>query len=100
MAVTSLDASQVYRPANLDNLGDEVKSTRELEPLDDIIGQERAQSAVEFAMSIKEKGYNIYAIGQNGLGKRTMMLRYLKRHEFTDKTLNDWCYVANFDQTR
>lgn len=100
MAVTNLDACQVYRPANLDNLGDEVKSTRELEPLDDIIGQERAQSAVEFAMSIKEKGYNIYAIGQNGLGKRTMMLRYLKRHEFTDKTLNDWCYVANFDQTR
>jgi len=32
-----------------------------LEP-DEIVGQERAQKAVEFAMSIKEKGYNIYAV--------------------------------------
>ncbi|QSX39793.1 Lon protease family protein [Shewanella cyperi] len=100
MAITTLTGEQLYRCANLDALGTDFSSTAQLPPLDDIIGQERAQSAVEFAMSIREKGYNIYAIGQNGLGKRTMMLRYLKRHEFEEHSLHDWCYVVNFDDTR
>ncbi|KFZ38211.1 ATP-dependent protease [Shewanella mangrovi] len=100
MAITALDASQLYRQAELQQLPSSVKSTKDLEPLDEIIGQERAQKAVEFAMSIRDKGYNIYAVGKNGLGKRTMMLRYLKRHEFQDQPLFDWCYVANFDEPR
>ncbi|QSX34792.1 AAA family ATPase [Shewanella avicenniae] len=100
MAITELDASQLYRKAELQQLPTTVESTKELEPLDEIIGQERAQKAVEFAMSIRDKGYNIYAVGKNGLGKRTMMLRYLKRHEFKDQPLFDWCYVANFDEPR
>ncbi|WP_417763199.1 Lon protease family protein [Shewanella sp.] len=100
MAITELDASLTYRQAELLQLPDTITTTKELEPLDEIIGQERAQKAVEFAMSIRDKGYNIYAVGRNGLGKRTMMLRYLKRHEFQDSTLYDWCYVANFDEPR
>ncbi|MGL5046870.1 MAG: Lon protease family protein [Shewanella sp.] len=97
---TLLNSQQLYRICELDQLSTDCHSTAELTPLDDIVGQERAQQAVEFAMGIKEKGYNIYAIGQNGLGKRTMMLRYLSRHEPSDHTLYDWCYVVNFDDTR
>jgi lon-related putative ATP-dependent protease len=100
MAINALDAQSLYRVSTLAGLADNCQTTADLPPLDDIIGQERAQSAVEFAMSIHEKGYNIYAIGQNGLGKRTMMLRYLKRHQFEDSQLHDWCYVANFDDNR
>ncbi|MCL1073492.1 Lon protease family protein [Shewanella dokdonensis] len=99
MAISALDAQQLYRPADLSLLGTN-NSTRELAPLDDIIGQERAQSAIEFAMSIRDKGYNIFAIGRSGLGKRTMMLRYLKRHQPLEQELHDWCYVANFDEPR
>lgn len=95
-----LDSKQLYRICELNQLNADCQSTADLTPLDDIVGQERAQQAVEFAMGIKEKGYNIYAIGQNGLGKRTMMLRYLSRHEPSDHTLYDWCYVVNFDDTR
>ena len=51
-------------------------------------------------MSIKEKGYNIYAIGRNGLGKRTMILRYLNRHPQEVQELFDWCYIANFEDIR
>ncbi|MFQ6371171.1 Lon protease family protein [Shewanella sp. YIC-542] len=98
MATAVLNASQLYRHADLSLLED-CKTTRDLAPLDDIIGQQRAQSAVEFAMSIRDKGYNIFAIGRSGLGKRTMMLRYLKRHP-QQQTLSDWCYVANFDEPR
>ncbi|MBD0786360.1 AAA family ATPase [Vibrio sp. Y2-5] len=98
MAIQQLNAEQLYHVAKLEQLP--CKSTKELPPLDEIVGQERAQKAVEFAMSIKEKGYNIYAIGRNGLGKRTMIMRYLSRHKHETDNLYDWCYVANFDDIR
>ncbi|MCE9686603.1 AAA family ATPase [Shewanella sp. AS16] len=98
--IEALSGEQVYRASRLGALGSGYQSTQDLQPLTDIIGQERAQQAVEFAMGIKDKGYNIYAVGQNGLGKRTMMLRYLNRLKQTEKTLHDWCYVVNFDATR
>ncbi|MGO1297324.1 MAG: Lon protease family protein, partial [Vibrio sp.] len=98
MAIQTLRSEQLYKVADLDLLP--CKSTKELSPVDEIVGQERAQKAVEFAMSIRDKGYNIYAIGQNGLGKRTMILRYLNRHQHDHPPLFDWCYVANFDDIR
>ncbi|MGR5169442.1 Lon protease family protein [Vibrio astriarenae] len=98
MAIQRLQAEHLYNTAQLEELP--CKSTKELPPIDEIVGQERAQKAVEFAMNIKEKGYNIYAIGHNGLGKRTMILRYLNRHQYDSSTLFDWCYVANFQDIR
>ncbi|MGF1701277.1 AAA family ATPase [Photobacterium makurazakiensis] len=102
MSVKPLSSDKLYRASELQGLPEDCKSTKNLTPIDEIVGQERAQQAVEFAMSIKEKGYNIYAIGRNGLGKRTMMLRYLNRHDpnGSGHTLYDWCYVANFEETR
>ena len=98
MAIQRLNTEQLYQVAELEKLP--CKSTKELAPIDEIVGQERAQKAVEFAMSIKEKGYNIYAIGRNGLGKRTMILRYLNRHTHEVEELFDWCYIANFEDIR
>ncbi|ABV36789.1 putative ATP-dependent protease La-relatedprotein [Shewanella sediminis HAW-EB3] len=100
--VSPLSSDQLYRTSELSDLAPEFKSTKNLSPINEIVGQERAQQAVEFAMSMKDKGYNIYAIGRNGLGKRTMVLRYLNRHEPNGNghTLYDWCYVINFDEAR
>ena len=102
MTIHPLSSDKLYRASELNGLPEDCKSTKNLTPLDEIVGQERAQKAVEFAMSIKEKGYNIYAIGRNGLGKRTMVLRYLNRHDpnGNGNPLYDWCYVANFEETR
>ncbi|QUM77310.1 AAA family ATPase [Moritella sp. 24] len=111
MSIKPLSCSQLYRASTLSELSENCKSTKHLQPLDQIIGQDRAQQAVEFAMSIKEKGYNIYALGNNGLGKRTMVLRYLNRHEpnghhsnlncsLNNSAVFDWCYVVNFDNAR
>ncbi|QQX82390.1 AAA family ATPase [Shewanella sp. KX20019] len=102
MPITPLSSDQLYRTSRLNQLASNCKSTKHLEPLDKIVGQERAQQAVEFALSMKEKGYNIYALGRNGLGKRTMVLRHLSRQKekANGRTLFDWCYVVNFDDTR
>ncbi len=54
MPTLSLTPQDLYFEAKLENLP--CKSTKELSPIDEIVGQERAQKAVEFAMSIKEKG--------------------------------------------
>ncbi|MFT5790640.1 MAG: lon-related putative ATP-dependent protease [Shewanella sp.] len=102
MPIKPLSSDQLFRTSRLNQLAPTCKSTKHLEPLDKIVGQERAQQAVEFALSMKEKGYNIYALGRNGLGKRTMVLRYLSRQKknANGRTLYDWCYVVNFDDTR
>ena len=75
-------------------------STKGLQPLVEIVGQERAQEAVRFAMAMPGSGYNIYAIGRTGLGKRTMILRYLKSKLAPKQAVSDWCYVADFDEPR
>lgn len=93
-----LAPAQLYKHCKLKELN--FANTRSLEPLSDIVGQHRAQEAVRFAMAMPQGGYNVYAVGVNGLGKRTMMLRYLSRHAEEDERPADWCYVANFDDPR
>ncbi|MDX1319910.1 MAG: hypothetical protein R3207_07015, partial [Oceanospirillum sp.] len=44
-------------------------STARIKPLDRFIGQQRAEHAVRFAIAVPDKGYNLFAVGDNGLGK-------------------------------
>ena len=78
MDLHPLKLDELYKEANSSEWS--FQSTKDIKPLNEIIGQDRAKQAVSFAMSIREKGYNIYAVGRNGLGKRTMVMRYLKNH--------------------
>ena len=94
----SLPLHQLYKACVLKDLP--FKTTKQLEPLAEIVGQNRAQEAVRFALAMPHGGYNVYAVGRNGLGKRTMMLRYLEHHVDTDQQSHDWCYVANFEEPR
>jgi len=94
----SLSLHQLYKACVLKDLP--FKTTRQLEPLAEIVGQNRAQEAVRFALAMPHGGYNVYAVGRNGLGKRTMMLRYLEHHVDADQQSHDWCYVANFEEPR
>jgi lon-related putative ATP-dependent protease len=94
----SLPSHQLYKACVLKDLP--FKSTRQLEPLAEIVGQNRAQEAVRFALAMPHGGYNVYAVGANGLGKRTMMLRYLEHHKDTEQHCHDWCYVADFEEPR
>lgn len=93
-----LPLHQLYKACVLKDLP--FKTTKQLEPLAEIVGQNRAQEAVRFALAMPHGGYNVYAVGRNGLGKRTMMLRYLEHHVDTEQQSHDWCYVANFEEPR
>ena len=47
------------------------RTTAEIEPLEGVIGQERAVKAFDFGLAVKMKGYNIYMAGPSGTGKTT-----------------------------
>lgn len=94
----ALSLHQLYKACVLKDFP--FTTTRQLEPLAEIVGQHRAQEAVRFALAMPHGGYNVYAVGRNGLGKRTMMLRYLEHHVDTGQQSHDWCYVANFEEPR
>ncbi|HMD67210.1 MAG TPA: Lon-like protease helical domain-containing protein [Stellaceae bacterium] len=68
----------------------------ELEDPSGPIGQERAVVAVEFAVRMRRKGYNIYALGPSGTGKHTVIEQLLRRRADSMPTPPDWCYVNNF----
>jgi lon-related putative ATP-dependent protease len=60
------------------------------------IGQERAAEAVAFALKMRRKGYNVYALGPAGTGRHSLVEDLLKRRAATESTPGDWCYVNNF----
>jgi lon-related putative ATP-dependent protease len=68
----------------------------ELEDPSGPIGQDRAVDAVGFAVQMRRKGYNIYALGPSGTGKHTIVDDLLRRRAESAPTPPDWCYVNNF----
>ena len=75
-------------------------STRKIKALNDFLGQDRARASVEAGIALPYSGYNIFAVGTAGLGKRTMIKRLLKQHAKTMPTPSDWVYVNNFKHSR
>ena len=55
------------------------QTTRDLPGLDGLLGQARAESAIEFGMGMRRDGYNLYVLGPPGSGKRTVIRGYLQR---------------------
>ncbi len=74
------------------------QSTDELEDLQQILGQARALDAVQFGISIRRDGYNMFVLGPPGLGKRTTVNHFLGEKAAHEATPDDWCYVNNFEQ--
>jgi hypothetical protein len=72
------------------------KLCSELDESPGLIGQERAVEALNFAVRIRGKGYNVYALGANGTGRHTMVDDLLRHQAEGEPTPPDWCYVNNF----
>ncbi|MBI4303150.1 MAG: AAA family ATPase [Chloroflexi bacterium] len=78
--------------------------TKDLAPLREFIGQERATRAVEFGLNMVNAGYNIYVAGLTGTGKTSMVKSYIERlikeKEARGESfkLDDWCYIYNFKE--
>jgi lon-related putative ATP-dependent protease len=71
-------------------------TTEDLEPLDGAVGQPRAAAAIEFGLEIGTPGYNIFAAGPIGTGKRSMLETHLGESAARRPTPGDLTYLFNF----
>ena len=92
-----ISAEQLKRYTNPDELPTD---TRTAPDLDVGFGQQRALKALQTALDIHASGYHVFAAGENGLGKRTVISRLLQRIAADASTPDDWVYVHNFTDPR
>lgn len=76
------------------------KDTNHCESSQLAFGQQRACQAILTALDIHANGYHVFAAGENGLGKRTLITRLLNDYAKNRPTPNDWVYVHNFQDAR
>jgi lon-related putative ATP-dependent protease len=74
----------------------EFDSTEDIEPLEGIIGQERALKAIRLGVDLRSPGYNIFIAGLSGSGKATTVKKMLEKISSNCPPLFDYAYVNNF----
>jgi lon-related putative ATP-dependent protease len=89
-----LTAEQLRYSCDPDSLGG--TSSKEMNALERIIGQERAARSLEFGLGIDTQGFNIYVAGLPGTGRTTTVRRFLEERAKAAEVPSDWCYVNNF----
>jgi len=93
-----LPVEELFKACEPASLGFE--TTSDLEPLEELIGQDRAVEAVAFGIGIRRDGFNLFAAGPAGTGKHTLIGEFLQREACTGAVPDDWCYVYNFQDPR
>jgi predicted ATP-dependent protease len=62
-----------------------------------IIGQKRAEKALQLGLGIKAEGFNVYVAGVQGTGKLSAVKSFLEEPAKMEPVPCDWCYVNNFN---
>ena len=89
------DLRRICNPATLG-----FETTGELPVLSEVLGQPRAVAALAFGASIASQGFNLFALGQPGSGKTTLIRDYLQHRAESEAAPADLCYVYNFANAR
>lgn len=76
------------------------KNSKHRLPINPAFGQTRAIKAITTALDIHANGYHVFAIGEHGLGKRTIITRLLAKRAKTEPTPPDLVYVHHFAKPR
>jgi len=74
------------------------ETTDDVTETTEILGQPRALSAIRFGVGMEQEGYNIYAMGSAGTGKRTLLNQFFREAARERPVPNDWCYVYGFEE--
>ena len=90
-----LAASELRRTVDPASLG--FASTKDLEPISGLIGQERALRAIQFGTNMKSSDFNVFVLGPPASGKSTAVHQYLTRKAREAAPVGDWVYVNNFE---
>ncbi|OPY36424.1 MAG: Archaeal Lon protease [Methanoregula sp. PtaU1.Bin051] len=90
-ALPAKDLRAIYPPSKVG-----CATTETLTATEEIIGQDRALTALRFGLGIREQGFNIYVAGLPGTGRRTAVKKFLSELAKTKPKADDWVYVNNF----
>ncbi len=91
-----LPPQALYQPCDPEQFS--FASTAELEGIDLVIGQRRALDAMQFGIRIRGEGYNLYALGSDGIERISALRQIVSREAEHQPLPSDWCYVHNFAQ--
>lgn len=72
-------------------------TTSDLEPIEGIVGQEKALAAFQLGVRMKSPGYNIYIAGLSGTGKASTVKKILEAMDPDRSGVKDYAYVNNFN---
>ena len=89
LAAKNLDYRIDYKPPG-------VKTSDDVPPCSDVIGQKRAIEAIKTGLNVKSAGYNIFVTGPTGTGRVATIKHLLERLDRKKLDLTDVCYVNNF----
>ncbi|HBC58271.1 MAG TPA: ATP-dependent protease [Gammaproteobacteria bacterium] len=92
--IEPLSEKQLYHEYHAEELA--FSSTADLKDLQEILGQERAKEAIEFAVNMQREGYNLFVMGAQGSGRRALINHVLESKAAASDKPNDLCYVNNF----
>ncbi len=73
------------------------KTTKDIPPLDTVIGQERAVSSINFALQMNKSGYNLFVSGRYGSGRTTIVMDLVKRFARNGPPPQDCIFIYNFE---
>ena len=93
--IKELKYTDLKKTFNIDDL--DFETTKDVEPLNSVMGQDRALEAIKTAMQITQKGYNLYISGNIGIGKTSYALSIVNTLSQKEPVPNDYCYIHNFD---
>ncbi len=97
----------VQRPAGMDPAGTtvhidisslEFETTKDVEILESVIEQDRAQRSLELGLAIQRHNYHVYVAGASGTGKRSQLKALLKKVAPGRDVPPDIAYVHNFEE--
>ncbi len=71
-------------------------TTQTLEPLKDILGQQRGVEAFRFGIDMDKPGYNVFVTGTAGSGRMATVKRLLEEMSKKEGSPEDLCYVNCF----
>ncbi|MBJ3763720.1 AAA family ATPase [Maribius pontilimi] len=74
------------------------KTTAELESYGGLVGQERAMDAIRLAGRIHHQDFNIFVLGEEGMGRHTAVQALLAKEAAGRPLPDEWAYVNNFDE--
>lgn len=93
-----LDPQSLRANIDLDYL--KIESTADLEGVSSFLGQPRAKKSLEFGISMRGGGYNLYVMGDSGTGRQSLISKYVRDLAETQQAPSEWAYINNFDNPR